>query len=77
MDRERQIQNRQHYNREILERLSTIIEQYPEQRFGQLITNYIFSDYQKRDIFYEESYETLQKTNKFIEGATQSETSDR
>ena len=50
---------RQQYNKEILNELSKLIDKYPDQRFGQLIANYIFPTYRERDIFFEESKETL------------------
>ncbi len=51
---------RQQYNKEILNELSKLIDKYPDQRFGQLIANYIFPAYRQQDIFFEESKETLQ-----------------
>lgn len=50
---------RKQYNKKILAELSELIEIYPNQRFGQLIANYVFPDYRQQDIFYEESKETL------------------
>ena len=51
---------RQQYNKEILNELSKLIDKYPNQRFGQLIANYIFPSYKYKDIFYEESQETFE-----------------
>ena len=51
---------RQNYNRKILRELEKLINKYPDQRFGQLIANYIFPYYRQRDIFYEESQETFE-----------------
>ena len=51
---------RQNYNRTILRELEKLIDKYPDQRFGQLIANYIFPYYRQRDIFYEESQETFE-----------------
>ena len=48
------------YNRKILRELEKLIDKYPDQRFGQLIANYIFPYYRQRDIFYEESQETFE-----------------
>lgn len=51
---------RQNYNRKILKELEKLIDKYPDQRFGQLIANYIFPYYRQRDIFYEESQKTFE-----------------
>lgn len=51
---------RQNYNRKILRELEKLINKYPDQRFGQLIANYIFPSYKQKDIFYEESQETFE-----------------
>lgn len=51
---------RQQYNKEILAELSKLIDKYPDQRFGQLIANYVLPHYREYDIFFEESKETLQ-----------------
>ena len=52
--------NRQQYNKQILNELSKLIDLYPDQRFGQLIANYILLNYRQRDIFFEESKQTLE-----------------
>lgn len=46
-------------NREILGILADLVEAFPEQRFGQIVANYVFPDYREKDIFFEESLETL------------------
>lgn len=51
---------RQNYNRKILRELEKFINKYPDQRFGQLIANYIFPYYRQKDIFYEESQKTFE-----------------
>ena len=51
--------NRQQYNKEILHSLEDLVERYPDQRFGQLIANYVFPDYRRRDFFFEEPSKTL------------------
>ncbi len=51
---------RQEYNKKILKELDKLIDKYPNQRFGQLIANYIFPYYRQRDIFFEESKETFE-----------------
>lgn len=45
-------------NKKILEHLEQLIESKPQERFGQIIANYVFPDYRIRDFFYEESSET-------------------
>ena len=57
--------NRLENNRVILEELGKLIETYPDQRFGQLIANYIFPRYREEDIFWEESEETAQRVSSF------------
>ena len=47
-------------NKKILRELGELIDKYPDQRFGQLIANYIFPYYRQRDIFFEESSKTLE-----------------
>ena len=51
---------RQNYNRKILRELEKLIDKYPNQRFGQLVANYIFPYYRQKDIFYEESQKTFE-----------------
>lgn len=51
---------RQGYNRKILRELDKLIDKYPNQRFGQLVANYIFPFYRQKDIFFEESQETFE-----------------
>ena len=53
--------NRLENNRVILEKLGKLIETYPDQRFGQLIANYIFPKYREEDIFWEESEVTAHR----------------
>lgn len=48
-------------NKKIIRILDKLIDEYPDQRFGQLITNYIFPFYREEDIFFEESSKTLEK----------------
>ncbi len=57
---------RQETNKEILKKLAILIEKYPQQRFGQIITNYLFPDYRSHDIFFDESAETLETLNNTI-----------
>lgn len=51
---------RQQYNKQILDELNRLIDLYPDQRFGQLIANYILPNYRQRNIFFEESKQTLE-----------------
>lgn len=57
---------RQDDNRKILRILDELIDEYPDQRFGQLIANYIFPFYREEDIFFEESSRTLEKIEAVI-----------
>lgn len=50
---------RKEANLQILEYVKQLIERYPDQRFGQIISNYVLPDYREKDIFFEESTETL------------------
>lgn len=54
---------RQEANKRILELISLYVEKYPDQRFGQIICNYVFPNYQNADPFFEESSETYMKIN--------------
>ena len=54
-------------NKKILRILGKLIDEYPDQRFGQLIANYIFPFYREEDIFFEESSKTLEKIEADIE----------
>lgn len=47
-------------NLEILKKLETLVNEYPDQRFGQIIANYVFPDYRERDFFFDEPWETLE-----------------
>lgn len=58
---------RQDDNRKILRILGKIIDEHPDERFGQIIANYIFPFYQEEDIFFEESSKTLEKLEADIE----------
>ena len=48
-------------NRKIVNLLREMIEVVPEQRFGQIICNYVFPNYRERDPFFEESEATLER----------------
>lgn len=67
MDKFEQITKRQECNREILKILGIMVENLPQMRFGQILANFVFPDYQERDIFYKESYETLQHLKKTVD----------
>lgn len=57
---------RQTINKEILKKLAILVEKYPQQRFGQILTNYLFPDYRSHDIFFDESAETLESLDNTI-----------
>lgn len=59
MNYEEKVKARKESNLEILEKIKELIERFPEQRFGQIIANYVFPEYMSKDIFYEESVDTL------------------
>lgn len=61
MDYKEKVRLRKESNLEILKKLENLVEEYPDQRFGQIIANFIFPDYQEKDFFYEESVDTLTK----------------
>lgn len=50
---------RKEANIQLLKELEWFIERCPDQRFGQIITNYFLPHYYDRDPFFEESTETL------------------
>ena len=59
------------YNRDIITKLSMIVEDHPEQRFGQILYNYVLSTCVSGtgkphvdDPFYEESSITLSRITK-------------
>lgn len=54
---------RKEANKEILQLIGELVELFPDQRFGQIIANYVFPTYQERDIFFEESVQTLRWLN--------------
>lgn len=58
-------------NKKILRELGKLIDEYPDQRFGQLIANYIFPYYRQRDIFFEESSKTLENIENTESGISQ------
>ena len=58
-------------NKKIIRELGELIDKYPDQRFGQLIANYIFPYYRQRDIFFEESSKTLENIENTESGISQ------
>lgn len=60
---------RQDDNRKILRELEKLIDKYPDQRFGQLIANYVFPFYREEDIFFQESSNTLKNIELGIENS--------
>lgn len=60
---------RQTCNYKIIERIKELVDKYPEQRFGQILYNYILehgNNGQIVDPFYEESYDMINRINKFL-----------
>ena len=47
-------------NTEILQLIGDLLVVFPDQRFGQIICNYVFPNYREADPFFEESTETLE-----------------
>ena len=58
------IQQRQSANLEILKILNIIVERFPQLRFTQILTNLELD----KDLFYEESVDTLNNIKKQLEG---------
>ena len=58
------IQRRQSSNLEILKILNIIVERFPQLRFTQILTNLELD----KDLFYEESVDTLNNIKKQLEG---------
>ena len=58
------IQRRQSSNLEILKILNIIVERFPQLRFTQILTNLGLD----KDLFYEESVDTLNNIKKQLEG---------
>ena len=61
-----EIYKRQEFNLEILKYLAILVEQLPQQRFGQILSNYVLPD---GDPFFEESAQTLKRVKKYIDEA--------
>ena len=60
---------RKEYKKKIEEKLNTLIDRYPDQRFGQLISNYVLD--LSYDPFFEESKQTYERISE-----SESRTSD-
>lgn len=56
---------RQQYNEQIIKELQRLVKEYPDQRFGQICCNYLFPFYRERDMFFEESKDTLSTVKSF------------
>lgn len=56
------VQEREKANREILKYIESLIERFPQQRFGQILSNYILE--KGVDPFYEESVDMLTRIKK-------------
>lgn len=61
---QRKIQQRRTANLEILKILDMIVNRFPEMRFTQILTNLNLD----KDLFYEESVDTLAHIKKQLEG---------
>lgn len=61
---------RKEYNLMILDHIRELVKMCPEQRFGQIISNYIFPE--RKDPFYEESEETWTNLQKVVENLKES-----
>ena len=48
-------------NTEILQLLGDLMIVFPDQRFGQILCNYVFPNYREEDPFFEESTTTLER----------------
>lgn len=63
------ISARQTCNYKIIERIKELVDKYPQQRFGQILYNYILeheNNGQIVDPFYEESIDMINRINKFL-----------
>lgn len=61
MNLNEKINSRHEANKKLVEILGMLVDQFPEQRFGQIICNYFFPEYQEKDPFFEESVDTLSR----------------
>lgn len=61
MEISEKVKKRQETNRELLKKLGEFIEEYPQQRWGQILFNYGFLP--AGDPFYEESVDTLKRVD--------------
>lgn len=59
LKKEESLRTRYALNKDILGILAALVEAFPEQRFGQIVANYVFPNYREKDIFFVESLETL------------------
>ena len=48
-------------NTEILQLIGDLMTVFPDQRFGQILCNYVFPNYREEDPFFEESATTLER----------------
>lgn len=50
-------------NKKILKKIKKLVDMFPDQRFGQILVNYVFPNMYDKDIFFDESFETLKTLN--------------
>lgn len=62
-----QIRNRQLYNRQLLHTISYFVENCPDWRFHQILQNIGITTRDGGDMFYEESFETLERLKNSID----------
>lgn len=67
MNYSEKIKKRLESNEEILKLLGILVKTFPDQRFGQIIANYVFPDYRHHDIFFDESADTLEDLRKLLQ----------
>lgn len=59
------ISRRYEANKKLVEILGMLVDQFPEQRFGQIICNYFLPEYREKDPFFEESVDTLNRLEEY------------
>ena len=54
-------------NKIILAYLDTLVDMYPDQRFGQILSNYVIPD-DVTDLFFPEGEEYIKEIKKYVKG---------